>query len=175
MSATSQNKESNFFLWKSLSILEMFFCVIPIAVMTAVIFVSVVFRYVLLSPLGWAEEFTKVCLVWAVMGGSSYAFYHKLNVGVTFVVDRFHGKTRHAIEVVLILGTMVFMGLLMILGWSAMLNVIGKYTNAAHIPLWIPYLAIPVGGAMSILRLIELLIIEIKAFGNPEIQKEAEV
>jgi TRAP-type C4-dicarboxylate transport system permease small subunit len=173
MPETSVQKESNFFLWKLLKVLEMFFCVVPIAVMTIVIFTSVIFRYVLLNPLGWAEEATKACLVWGVMGGSSYAFYHKLNVGVTFVIDRFHGKTRHIIEIILLLGTMIFMGLIMILGWSAMLNVIGKYTNAAHIPLWIPYLAIPVGGAMSILRLIELLLIEFRSLNEPEEGKEA--
>ncbi len=173
MSNTSTVKESNFFLWKFLAVLEMFFCVVPIAVMTVIIFMSVIFRYVLLQPIGWAEEFTKACLVWAVMGGSSYAFYHKLNVGVTFVIDHFHGKARHIIEIILLLGTMIFMGLIMVLGWSAMLHVIGKYTNAAHIPLWIPYLAIPVGGAMSILRLIELLLIEIRSVNDPVEGKEA--
>ena len=165
MSATK--KESNFILWKVLKVLETFFCIVPIAVMTTVIFTSVIFRYVLLNPIGWAEEFTKVCLVWAVMGGSSYAFYNKLNVGVTFVIDNFHGNVRHVIEIILLVGTIIFMGTIMILGWSAMLNVVGKYTNAAHIPMWIPYLAIPVGGAMSILRLIQLVLDEINAMKAP--------
>ena len=175
MSSGSQKKEADFFLWKLLSVLEMFFCVVPIAVMTVIIFVSVIFRYVLLSPIGWAEEFTKACLVWAVMGGSSYAFYHKLNVGVTFIIDRFRGRTRHIIEIVILVCTMVFMALLMVLGFSAMLNVIGKYTNAAHIPLWIPYLAIPVGGAMSILRLAEQLIDEFRAAVRPDENRTEEV
>ena len=55
MSDTPRIDESRFFLWRILDILEKIFCVIPVSVMTVIVFVGVIFRYVLKSPIGWSE------------------------------------------------------------------------------------------------------------------------
>ena len=58
MSDTPRIDESRFFLWRILDVLEKIFCVIPVSVMTVIVFVGVIFRYVLKSPIGWSEEVT---------------------------------------------------------------------------------------------------------------------
>ena len=162
MANSATNTESRFILWRILDVLEKIFCIVPVIAMTAVVAVSVFMRYVLKMPFGWSEEFTLVCMVWCVFGAASYAFYHGLNVGVTFLVDRVHGKSRHIVEILILTVTIIFLGVLLYTGFSITLNGMGKFTTAAHIPLVIPYSAIPVGCAMSILRLIELAMEEVK-------------
>lgn len=163
MSDTPRIDESRFFLWRILDILEKIFCVIPVSVMTVIVFVGVIFRYVLKSPIGWSEEVTLICLTWCVFGAASYAFYIGINVGVTFLVDKLGGKNGHHIVAVIInLITIVFFCVLLYTSAQTTMNVVGKFSTAAHIPLVIPYAALPTGCIMSILRLIELSGMEIK-------------
>jgi len=160
--------ESRFFLWRIMDVLERIFCIIPIALMTAIVFISVIYRYVLKTPLGWSEEFTLICMMWSVFGAASYAFHQKINVGVTFLVDRFHGKTRGVIEIVINLIAIIFFVVLLYASSMTLMNVAGKFSLAAHIPLAIPYSAIPYGCVTSILRLLELMFDAIKSLRSPE-------
>ncbi|SFQ18679.1 Tripartite ATP-independent transporter, DctQ component [Oscillibacter sp. PC13] len=166
MSETPKTTESRFFLWRLLGVLEKIFCVVPVAVMTALVFVAVICRYVFKSPIGWTEEVTLICLTWCVFGAASYAFYSGINVGVTFLVDRIGGKNnhkaKHIVNIVINLATIVFFVILLYTSSMTLANVVGKYSMAAHIPLVIPYSALPVGCAMSILRLIEMILDDAK-------------
>ena len=168
MSNSPNNTESRFFLWKIMDFLEKFISIATVAIMTAVVFVAVILRYVFRSPLGWSEEFTLICLTWCVFGSASYAFYHGLNVGVTFLVDRIHGKARHIMEIIILVITAAFMGVLFVYGIKLVSTGMGRFTNAAHIPMWIPYLAIPVGSCMCILRLVEMIGEQVKKLGASE-------
>lgn len=154
--------ESRFILWKALDYLEKIFCVLPVAVMTIIVFVAVLCRYLLKSPLGWSEEVTLICMMWCVFGAAPYAFYRGINVGVTFLVDKIPGKTRHAAEILIYIGTIVFLAVLLYNSGFIAMHSLGKFTKAAHIPLLVPYSAIPYGCVMSILRLVELVFEEAK-------------
>ena len=160
--------DNRFILWKILDVLEKIFCIIPVVVMTTLVFVAVVCRYVLRSPIGWSEEVTLACLTWCVFGAASYAFYTGINVGVTFLVDKIGAKHIHAVNIVINIITIVFFVILLINSSQTWMNVIGKYSTAAHIPLVIPYAALPVGSVMCILRLIELSLDQAKLMRAPK-------
>lgn len=165
MSDTPKTAESRFFLWRLLGILEKIFCIVPVAIMTALVFIGVIFRYLLKSPIGWTEEVTLICLTWCVFGAASYAFYSGINVGVTFLVDRVgpdHSKRRRMVNMIINLATIVFFCVLLYTSSMTLSNVAGKYSLAAHIPLVIPYSALPVGCIMSILRLLEMILDQVK-------------
>jgi len=55
------------------------------------------------------------------------------------------------------------LAILLYTGTQMFISGIGKATLAAKIPLVIPYASIPVGCVMSILRLLELISMRIKA------------
>lgn len=63
MENAPNNVESRFILWKALDQLEKIFCILPVAVMTVIVFVAVLCRYVLKAPLGWSEEVTLICMI----------------------------------------------------------------------------------------------------------------
>ena len=157
MNTAAEQKRERFILWRIMDVLEKIFCTIPVVLMTIVVFAAVICRYVLKSPFGWSEEFTLICMMWCVFGAAPYAFYTGLNVGVTFLVDRFKGKARNVIQIIIYLATIVFLAGLLYASIQTAMNVTGKYTMAAHIPQIIPYSAVPYGCVMSILRLIELM------------------
>lgn len=176
MSEISKAKESGFSLWKILGVLEKIFCIIPVSVMTVIVFFSVVFRYVFKSPIGWAEEVTLICLTWCVFGSASYAFYSGINVGVTFLVDRIghkdHSNSKHVVSIIINLATIVFFAILLYTSSMTLMNVVGKYSLASHIPLVIPYAALPVGCVMSILRLFEMILDQVKCMRSSDSETE---
>ena len=164
MSENQKPTESRFILWRILEVLEKIFCIVPVVIMTVIVFAAVVCRYILRNPIGWSEEITLMCMTWCVFGAASYAFYHGINVGVTFLVDRIRGKHGAAIvQMVIHLATIVFFLVLLYTSSMTLMNVMGKYSTAAHIPLAVPYSALPVGCVMCILRLIEMMLDSLKS------------
>lgn len=161
MSNTTLKSKERFILWRIMDILEKIFCTLPVVFMTVVVFAAVICRYIFRRPFGWSEEFTMVCMMWCVFGAAPYAFYTGLNVGVTFLVDCFKGKARQIVQLVIYLATILFLLALAYASTLTAINVLGKFTNAAHIPQIIPYSALPYGCIMSALRLAELFCDEI--------------
>lgn len=51
--------------------LEISLCVALMSVMTVVIFVQVVMRYVFHNSLTWSEEFARYCFIWLIYLGIS--------------------------------------------------------------------------------------------------------
>lgn len=162
MSNSPAEKKPKFFFGSILDVLEVFFCTVPLALMTILICIHVIFRYVLLSPLGWSEEVTLICMIWCAFGAASYAFRKGINVGVTFLVDKIEGKSRGVIEVIIDLIVITFFAILLVASWETAMNVLGKYSNASHIPLIIPYAAIPTGCVMVILRVFQMMLEKFK-------------
>ncbi|HHX36360.1 MAG TPA: TRAP transporter small permease subunit, partial [Clostridiaceae bacterium] len=62
---------------------------ILVAVMAIIVAIQVIWRYFLNSPLVWAEEFARYCLVWISFLGSAVA----LKEGKLAAVDIFVKKT----------------------------------------------------------------------------------
>jgi TRAP-type C4-dicarboxylate transport system permease small subunit len=63
--------------------------VIIVSIMAVVVFVEVIFRYVLLLPLFWTEEFARYCLVWSSLLGAGVALKRSEHIAVTFFTDKF--------------------------------------------------------------------------------------
>ena len=173
MSNTAETPRKRFILWRIMDIPEKIFCTLPVVLMTAVVFAAVICRYIFRRPFGWSEEFTLICMMWCVFGAAPYAFYTGLNVGVTFLVDCFKGKSRHIVQLVIYLVTIAFLLALAYASTLTAINVIGKFTNAAHIPQIIPYSAMPYGCIMSALRLVELFGDEIYKMKHGEAESAA--
>ncbi len=65
-----------------------------LSVMLIVAIINVFFRYVLNSPITWAEELECICLVWSTFLGAAAAYKLNLHYGMDFLVDHlpFTGK-----------------------------------------------------------------------------------
>jgi len=65
-------------------------CGVLLIVMTVVCFFQVVGRYLLLiQAIGWAEEFSRLCFVWAVFLGAAVAVQRGTHLGVEVLIERF--------------------------------------------------------------------------------------
>jgi C4-dicarboxylate transporter, DctQ subunit len=134
--------------------------VLTLALMVLLIFAQVIGRYVFQTAPSWTEELARYIHIFQVWVGASYAVKLRQHIRVEAFITRLHGAPRKILEG---LGVLIWFFLalfLAVFGTSLVLASIehGQVTPALQIPMWIPYLAIPLGGAGMAIRLIQQLI-----------------
>ncbi|MDL2226166.1 TRAP transporter small permease [Deltaproteobacteria bacterium OttesenSCG-928-M10] len=148
--------------FKALDHVEAGVCFVSIFGMTFVICLHVVFRYVLMSPLQWSEEVSRMMSIWAAYGGASYAFRRGAHIGVTALVDRLPRRAGRFVKLSGDLLVIVFFLVVLFYGSWLAYSMIGITSVAARIPMVIPYSALPIGSAMVLIRLVQMFYYELK-------------
>ncbi len=163
MDNTSKDKaKSESFLFRALESVEITICFIGIFSMTLIICLHVIFRYVLLSPLQWSEEVSRMMSIWVAYGGASYAFRRGAHIGVTALVDRLPKGAGRFAKLSGDLLVIAFFVVVLIYGSQLALSMRGITSVAAGIPMIIPYSALPIGSALVIIRLGQLFYYDLK-------------
>jgi TRAP-type C4-dicarboxylate transport system permease small subunit len=141
------NKTANAQVWLCSTLL----CIFG-ALMSLVILLQVVFRFVIYVPFPWSEECARYMMVWVAMLGSVVALRWGRHIGVRVLVEKIPGQGYDRFIVPLVqLGMIVFLALLTHQGVNlAVLNMYQR-SPAMEIPMLIPYMAIPVGSLMMII------------------------
>ena len=131
---------------------------ILLCVMSALIFLQVIMRYVFAAPLTWIDEIAIYCMVWLVYLGASVAVRDRAHIRMLSAVELLPARfARSAV----VLSDVIWLVFNLVMVWQGLVLVhsmwVQPYTSAAlGIPQKWPYLAIPVGFALMSLRLILL-------------------
>ena len=125
---------------------------IIISIMALVVFAEVIFRYALLLPLFWTEEFARYCLVWSSLLGAGVALKRGEHIEVSFFSDRLP----KGIQMGTALSVQIFIAALLgVIFWGGVDLVIltrHQLSPAMRIPMSWPYMAIPVGSLIMLLH-----------------------
>lgn len=152
---------------------------ICLGLMTAITFVNVVARYVFSDNILWAKEITEYLFAWLVLMGMSYGVKKHVHIGVDVVINHLSPGGRKLLALISVASCLAFAILLMIGAWKYwypfaterawmevedlpmpdMLQFLADWMNEGEryekVPRWIPYLALPLGVALLILRLLQ--------------------
>src|SRR5690625_1345823 len=119
--------------------------IILMATITVVLFFNVIFRYFLKDPIFWANEASIFMMAWLIfLGGSLCSTYTSL-ASITFIVNRLTERNRRILNVVTHLIILIALGLLIYISLDWILSLTGTKSSSMRIPMWIPYLSVPVG------------------------------
>ena len=123
-----------------------------ISLMAGVVFVEVLFRYVLMLPLFWTEEFARYSLVWSSLLGAGVALKRGEHIAVTFFVDRIPGCMGP--QAALLVSVFIALFLTVILWGGIHLVILTRHqlSPAMRIPMAWPYLAIPISSLIMLLH-----------------------
>ncbi len=124
--------------------------------MTVIVFVNVVSRYVFNDPIPGADELATLCFTWAVFVGAAAGVRQRLHIGIEFVVNWFPSRTRAALGLLVVALMAFFAGLIGFYGTKLMLAGNFKLTPVLQWPYTWIYLAVPVGAALMLLRLVPI-------------------
>lgn len=109
------------------------------------------------SPTQWAEELIRYIIIFAVFIGISSVTKKNEHIRMSVIIDLFSEKKRRIIDIITASIGMVFSATVLISGIMLVSDAKSSETLSEfglNIPIYIPYLALPIGGALMSLRLI---------------------
>lgn len=125
------------------------------------LFINVILRFFFSSGIVWAEEFTRFAIIWLTFLGSSIAAREGAHLGVTVLLEvvkdkKFH-KVINNIVYILAIGFSMF---LVMYGGRLTFEIFGHKTvsSSMQIPMYLIYMAIPLGGLLMTYRYIRMMI-----------------
>ena len=116
-----------------------------------------VFKSINAYRMPWAQELCIFMFIWMAKFGAAYGVRTGIHVGVDILVNRLTGRRRHAVILVSLAAGALFTGLLALLGTRFVSHVFetGQTSSVLEVPMWIVYLAVPLGSSLMCLRFIE--------------------
>lgn len=138
--------------------------------MASVLFAQVVMRYFLRAPFSWSEELARYLLVWAAIVGVSLAVRERRHITVDLLPMMLGDGSRRTFAVIAHVSLLIFSIIMISAGIPQIrrLAALGQTSPALGIPMWVVYLAIPVGFGMTLLRTIQALWLDFFRAGSAE-------
>ena len=136
--------------------------ILMVPLMTGIIFVQVVLRYVFHSPFSWAEELARYLLIWITCLGSAYAIRDGMHISINYLQSKLKGSAQTLVRMVIYVLTLGFFIYCIKEGMLFSLAQWTQRSTAMQIPMTFPYIAIPIGFAIMFLVALECLIEEIQ-------------
>lgn len=141
-----------------LSILERGFIALSLLAGALLLFVNVFMRYVFLAPISWAEEITLYLCVWMVFIGGSVAVREKGHIAIDLLPHMLSPRGRLILARAV---AMLFLVFLVVFFWFSLQHVtrvksIAQVTPIMQAPMWLTYLAMPVGSLLMALRVVQV-------------------
>ena len=156
--------------------IEEWILVILMTILALVVFLQVVFR-IFASSLPWSEELSRFITIWISFLGASYGFRYGAHIGVEAFKAWLPFRIRRIIDLLANIAVIIIAVLMMYYGYSIIVDVhlkFGQVSPAMRMPMWIAYLAIPVGYFFMVLRNIGLSVDAVKDILRGEVKEEDE-
>jgi len=147
------------FLDKAIGFINQSIATFGITAGVALAFVNVVARFVFDASLTWAAELTVFLFLWSAFFGAAYCFKKDAHIAVTIILDLLPSKLAKFALIVSHLITMCFLIAVSYFGYEYIELVIELEERSIDldIPMWIPYLVIPISFAFAAFRVSEKL------------------
>ncbi|MCK6263409.1 TRAP transporter small permease [Vibrio sp. ZSDE26] len=134
--------------------------VILLVIMVASIFLQVVTRTLDYS-VSWTEELARYCFIWLIYIGISFAVAKKSHIKIEALTMLVDNKEKKYLSLFSDLVFFVFSIVILFKSTQMVMNLyyLGQTSPALGLPMWIVYLAGPVGFALTSFRLIQQMLI----------------
>jgi TRAP-type transport system small permease protein len=124
------------------------------AVMTTLVFVNVVARYVFNVSIIWAEEVSQYLMIWIAYLGAGLALREGRHVALEMLHDRLPVVLSRKVRMAVGGLVLAFLGWVTVLGFQFAVFVWNQETPVLNISLGIPSLAIPIGTLLFAVHLV---------------------
>ncbi len=120
---------------------------------------QVFYRYVLVDPLSWSEETMRYSTAWMVMLAGSAALFRGEHMVISLFTSVHSPLFRRLLHLTVLTCIAGFCLLLMWEGFPAAINNMRQVAPATRIPMTIPYMAIPVGASLMLIKVLCLMVL----------------
>ena len=148
-------------------------CIAFVGIMTILVTWQVFTRYALKSPSTFTEQLSKYMFVWLVLLGSAYVFGKREHMSMEFIKDKFKGRVRVTVDIVIELIIMGFaIGILVYGGYKNTLLTMTQQDSALPIKIGLVYAMLPISGVITAFYSICNIISFSKGFSRQEVLGE---
>ncbi len=142
--------------------LEEFLMMVFLCLMVIIMGLQVFMRYVLNNSLSWPEEITRYFFIWYIFLGMSYCIREDRHIKVDIVTNLLPNKIKRILAIITDILFIIFCIYLLQKGIPIIQRLIStkQSSPALRLPMYLVYLALPVGLFLTIIRIIEKLIRE---------------
>lgn len=119
--------------------------------LVAMIFASVLSRYVLNFSLAWAEELAGLSFVWLTMLGSVTAMRKRSHMAINFLLDRLPPAKQRWMSLYIHAAIVFFLAVIVWQGAAIFRATVSDYSAVLRLRIGWYYLALPVCGLLMIL------------------------
>src|ERR1700689_683390 len=135
---------------------------------TFLTFITVVHRFLVNIPilypilfpirLAWSQELCIYMFIWMAKFGAAYGVRTGIHVGVDLLVNRVPARSRRKVILFSLLCGAFFTGMIASFGGSFVAEMFktGQQSNDLEAPMWIVYLAIPLGSGLMCFRFLQV-------------------
>ncbi|WP_100397789.1 TRAP transporter small permease [Bacillus sp. FJAT-44742] len=139
--------------------------VTTMVIMVFTIFAQVSSRFVLGSSFSWGAELARYMHIWQVWMGASLGIRRQEHVRIDVFVNKFPPMARVVMDITALL---VWFGFAMFLAIQGTIYINGIFESgqrspSLEVPMWVPYLAIPLAGLLMGVRLVQQIIKRVRA------------
>lgn len=152
-------------IWKVLDNLEEYMASTLLIITSFIVFIQVFLRFVFSYSMHWSSEAAIYLIIWFIFIGSSIAIREKAHVTVDAIVVLLPKCIQKVFAVIAYSLSVIFCIILVKVGLDMVNLAINKgiTTPAMEIPMFLPYLAVPVGFLLMLIRFSQELLKEIKS------------
>ncbi|MCC3358981.1 TRAP transporter small permease [Bacillus sp. REN16] len=120
------------------------------------------------EAISWASEGVMLLFVFFVWVAISYAFKERKHISVTALTDMFPEKGRKMMSIIVNFIVIAFFAVLAYAGIELLLHpsVLNKSSLLIQYPMWLFYFSAPLGASLSIIRLLQNTIEDLKNFNK---------
>ncbi|MGI6035212.1 MAG: TRAP transporter small permease [Limnochordia bacterium] len=149
---------------------ENYAIIVLLSLMTILVFIATMARYVFFFPITWGEEAARYMMVWLAYIGASAGLKRGSHLGVEVFVSSLPKKWHWALDALRYLIIIVFNVLVIILAAQILRNqkATGQISPALEIPIYYAYAAVPFGIGLMTIGAVQQLI-EAVATRNREV------
>lgn len=134
--------------------------------MVVVTFLQVFMRYVVGSSLSWSEELSRYCFIWLVFIAISYGVKHQKHIKMDILLSIFKEKGNLVFGILANILFLIFGLFILVYGIDISVRFIelNQTSPVMKIPIGFVYLAAPVGMGLTVIRIIQNIIQQIKLY-----------
>lgn len=131
-----------------------------LALMTVLVFVQILARYVLGSSLAWSEELARYAFIWLIFLTLGAVVVNAQHIIIDAVTSRLPNRLMRWWEQVLMLVSLVLNGVFIVFGAILVVRMagLGQTSAALQIPMWVVYAALPLGLVLASIRTVQAMV-----------------
>jgi TRAP-type C4-dicarboxylate transport system permease small subunit len=129
-----------------------------VAVMTLIVFLQVIYRYVLVQPLYWSEELARYLFIWLSMLGATLALQKRGHFGLDFFYRILSDQKRHFLQILihLLVGGVILV--ILIQGVKLVQATALQKSPAMEISMAWAYACLPAGAGLMAIHLLAIFL-----------------